>query len=260
MGRRTEHPERRVAVVTGASSGIGAEAARGLAAAGFPVILGARRVERCEEIAAAIRDEGGDAVALALDVADTDSVRDFAAATQAHGTVEIVISNAGDVRPIPVTASPDEFSQQVAVNLLGAQLMAHHFAPPMIERRRGDFVFVTSEVAHSPRPRMAGYVAAKSGLEGLANAMRMECEGTGVRVGIVRPGPSLTEQGATWDPGDIDETLRLWRHWGLVRHDGYLRPRNVADAIVAMVSAPRGTHLAVIEVQPEAPIEGGPDE
>jgi NADP-dependent 3-hydroxy acid dehydrogenase YdfG len=85
--------------------------------------------------------------------------------------------------------------------------------------------------------------------------MAMECEGTGVRVGIVRPGPSSTEQGSTWDPHSIDEVVASWSHWGLLRHHGSLRPAELADAVVAMVSVPRGTRWAVLEVQPEAPVE-----
>ena len=125
----------------------------------------------------------------------------------------------------------------------------------MLERRRGDVVFVTSEVALQPRPHMAGYVASKAGLEGFARAMAMECEGTGVRVGIVRPGPSSTEQGSTWDAETIDEVVASWSHWGLMRHHGALRPDDLADAVLAMVTAPRGTRYAVLEVQPEAPVD-----
>jgi len=79
VGRKYQHPDRRPAVISGASSGIGAETARKLAAAGFPVALGARRVDRLEEIVSRIRAEGGEAVAVPLDVTDDKSVADFAA-------------------------------------------------------------------------------------------------------------------------------------------------------------------------------------
>jgi NADP-dependent 3-hydroxy acid dehydrogenase YdfG len=84
--------------------------------------------------------------------------------------------------------------------------------------------------------------------------MAMECEGTGVRVGIVRPGPSSTEQGTTWDEDTVNRVIASWSHWGLLRHSGALRPKELADAVVAMVSVPRGTRYAVLEVQPEAPV------
>ena len=256
MPRFDPHPDRRAAIVTGASSGIGAATAQALAAAGHPVVLGARRVERCEQLASAIRDAGGEALALPLDLTDVASIESFACDAEARlGPIEVLVSNAGDVQPITtVGAEPAEFTRQLQVNLLGAQALAHAVVPHMFERQRGDVVFVTSEVAMTPRTHMAAYVASKAGLEGFARAMAMECEGTGVRVGIVRPGPSSTEQGTTWDEDTINEVVASWSHWGLLRHDGALRPVEMAQAVLAVVSAPRGTRYAVLEVQPEAPV------
>jgi short-subunit dehydrogenase len=124
----------------------------------------------------------------------------------------------------------------------------------MVRRQRGDVVIVSSEVALEPRTHMAAYVASKAGLEGFARAMAMECEGTGVRVGIVRPGPSSTEQGTTWDVDTINTVVASWDHWGLLRHDGAIRPAEMAQAVVSMVAVPKGTRWAVLEVQPEAPV------
>lgn len=259
MPRFEPHPSRRAAIITGASSGIGRATAEALAAAGHPVVLGARRLERCDEVAASIRSAGGEAVALRLDLADPASIASFAtAADEQLGPIEVLVSNAGDVQPITtVGAAPEEFTRQLQVNLLGAQALVHAVVPAMLDRRRGDVVFVTSEVALNPRTHMAAYVASKAGLEGFAQAMAMECEGTGVRVGIVRPGPSSTEQGTTWDEATINEVVASWDHWGLTRHSGALRPRELAQAVLAVVSAPRGTRYAVLEVQPEAPVTEG---
>jgi NAD(P)-dependent dehydrogenase (short-subunit alcohol dehydrogenase family) len=215
MPRFEPHPDRRTAVVTGASSGHGAAIAARLAAAGHPVVVGARRVERLEELAAKIVADGGEAVAVALDLTDPDSIADFARRAEDElGPIEIVVSNAGDVQPITTLADPVEFHRQMQVNLLGAQALVHEIVPAMVARRRGDVVFVTSEVAVDPRTHMAAYVASKAGLEGFARAMAMECEGTGVRVGIVRPGPSSTEQGTTWSVDSINEVVASWSHWG----------------------------------------------
>jgi NADP-dependent 3-hydroxy acid dehydrogenase YdfG len=85
----------------------------------------------------------------------------------------------------------------------------------------------------------------------------MELEGSGVRVGIVRPGPSSTEQGTLWDPAVVDDVLASWKRWGVLRHPGYLRGSDVAATVLAMISTPRGTHLTLVEVEPEAP-SGGP--
>lgn len=255
MPRFEPHADRRCAIVTGASSGIGAAAALALAAAGHPVVLGARRLDRLEDLAAKILADGGEATAIHLDLTDGASIAEFARRAESQaGPVEVLVSNAGDVQPVTTLADPAEFSRQMQVNLLGAQALVHGVVPAMVARRRGDVVFVTSEVAHSPRTHMAAYVASKAGLEGFARAMAMECEGTGVRVGIVRPGPSTTEQGTTWSADDVGTVVDSWRHWGLLRHDGALRPAEVAQAVVAMVSAPKGTRWAVLEVQPEAPV------
>ena len=243
-------------MVTGASSGIGEATARALAVAGYPVVLAARRVARCEEIAKEIRSTGHEAKALALDLADPDSISLFGDLSQeAFGDVEILVSNAGRSGPGTVfELRPDDFAATVAVNLVGAQHLAHLLVGAMVERRRGDAVFVTSETVREPRPGAAGYVASKWGLEGLARALQMELEGTGVRATIIRPGQTLTEMGSDWDQETTTDVLNSWIHWGLARHHAFLRPEGVAEAVVSAVSVPRGTHMAIIDVQPEAPV------
>lgn len=262
MPRFEAHPVRRPAVVTGASSGIGRAVALGLAALGHPVVLGARRVERCEEVAAQIFADGGEASVVALDLTDDASVDEFARAVEAvHGPIEVLVSNAGEVLPeTTLDTAPDDFARQVQLNLLGAQRLVAGLAPALVARGRGDIVFVTSDVVRVPRPRMAAYVTSKAGLEAMARVMQMELEGSGVRVGIVRPGPSSTEQGTTWSEEVVLETMDEWTRWGLLRHGGYLRPGDVANAVIAMISTPRGTHLTLVEVEPEAPPTAPPDE
>ncbi|HEU5151474.1 MAG TPA: SDR family oxidoreductase [Iamia sp.] len=255
MPRYAPHPERRPAAVTGASSGIGAAVATQLAEAGHPVVLGARRVERCEDLAATLRAEGHEAAAVPLDLTDPGSIEAFARrAADAHGPLEVFVSNAGEVWPQAVHATdPVTFTRQVQVNLLGAQALVHAVVPGMVDRGRGDVVLVTSDVVRAPRPLMGAYMTAKAGLEGMARAMQMELEGSGVRAGMVRPGPSSTEQGTGWTEEVVVEVVDEWSRWGLIRHDGALRPGDVARAVIAMVSQPRGTHLTLIEVEPEAP-------
>jgi NADP-dependent 3-hydroxy acid dehydrogenase YdfG len=250
------HPERRAAVVTGASSGFGQAIAELLAAHGHPVVLGARRVDRLEEMAAKIRADGGEALALPLDLADPASIDAFAADAEAQlGPIEIVVSNAGEVvLGSALEFDPDAFVAQMQVNLMGAQRLVSGLGPALVARQRGDIVFVTSDVVRLPRSQMAAYVASKHALEGLARAMQMELEGTGVRVGIVRPGPAMTEQGSTWDIATIAPVLAEWTAWGLMRHDGYLQASDVAAAVHAVVSMPRGAHLTLVEVEPEAPV------
>jgi NAD(P)-dependent dehydrogenase (short-subunit alcohol dehydrogenase family) len=100
---------------------------------------------------------------------------------------------------------------------------------------------------------MGAYVAAKNGLDGMARAMQMELEGTGVRVSVVRPGPTMTGMGLGWEPGAVQAVLDDWVRWGLARHPNFLRPSDVAAAVTTIVSTPRGSHLTLVEIQPEAP-------
>ena len=250
-------PERRPAVVSGASSGIGAAAALTLARAGFPVALGARRVDKCVEIVEEIRTNGGEAVAHPLDVTDQSSVEAFAKAVTADlGDIEVLVSNAGHVAPgIVHEVETERFAAEIDLNLVGAHRLVRAFVPAMVERRRGDVVLVSSDVAVRARPFMSSYAAGKWGLEGMAHAMQMELEGSGVRASIVRPGPTWSEMGSDWDDAAAADVLTQWVRFGLARHPHFLKPAALADAIATIVSAPRGVHLNLIEVNPEAPVE-----
>ena len=256
MGRYAQ-ASRRPAVISGASSGIGAAAALTLARAGHPVALGARRVDKCAEIVEEIRGAGGAAVAHPLDVTDPSSVEAFAKAVATDlGDIEVLVSNAGRVAPgIVHEVETERFAAEVDVNLIGAHRLVRAFVPAMVERTRGDVVFVSSDVAVRARPFMSAYAAAKWGLEGMAHAMQMELEGSGVRVSIVRPGPTRSGMGADWDDAAAVDVLTGWVKFGLARHPHFLRPAALADAIATIVGAPRGVHLNLIEVNPEAPLE-----
>ncbi|HEX6874288.1 MAG TPA: SDR family oxidoreductase [Nocardioidaceae bacterium] len=257
MAGKYFQPERRPAVVSGASSGIGAATAGRLAAAGFPVALGARRTEQCEEVAKEIREAGGEAVVHPLDVTDQSSVEAFAKAVRSDlGDVEVVVSNAGLVRPGSVhEVGTDRMGHEIDVNLLGAHRLVRAFVPDMVERRRGDIVFVSSDVAVRARPFMAAYAASKWGLEGMVHAMQMELEGTGVRASLVRPGPTWSGMGTDWSEEDAAMVINGWTKFGHARHSHFMKPTAVADAIRTVVSAPRGVHLNLVEVTPEAPLE-----
>jgi NADP-dependent 3-hydroxy acid dehydrogenase YdfG len=255
VARFEPHPERRPAVITGASSGIGEATARALAAAGHPVVLGARRVERCQAVAGEINAQGGEAAAAHLDVSDGASIKDFAAAAESLGPVEVFVANAGDTAlATGVDTPPEDFAAQLQVNLLAVQHLISLLVPGMVHRRRGDLVLISSDVLRAPRPGIAPYVSAKWGLEGLGRALQMELEGTGVRASIVRPGPTMTEMGREWNPDQFAAAVDEWVKWGLARHDGFMQPADVAHAVVAVVSMPRGAHITLLEVEPEGPI------
>lgn len=257
-GRFPQHPDRRPAVVTGASSGIGRATAELLAASGHPVVLGARRLDALEDLAARIRSEGGEAHAIHLDLAAPDSIARFADAAQsAVGTVEVIVANAARNQVGAILETPpEELESVLEVNVGGAHRLISALLPAMVGRGRGDVVVVTSDVVTNPRPSMAAYVTSKWGLEGYVRALQMETEGTGVRVGIVRPGPTLTEMGWDWDMARTRTAMDEWSRWGLLRHDSYMRPTAVAQAVAAVIAMPRGAAITSLEVHPEAPPNG----
>jgi len=256
MARFDPHPTRRPAIVAGASSGIGAATALELAAHGFPVALGARRVEKCQELVDKIVADGGEAVALPLDVTDAESVSKFVAeATAAHGDIELVVAGAGDTFFGQLyEISTDDFEQQIQIHLIGANRLATAVLPGMVERRRGDIIFVGSDVSLRPRPHMGGYGAAKAGLLAMAKTLQMELEGTGVRASVVHPGPTKTAMGWSADMNKVGAMLEDWAKWGQARHDYFLRAADLARAITFVAQTPRGGFIAELEIQPEAPL------
>lgn len=262
MPRFDPHPARRPALIAGASSGIGAATATELAARGFPVALGARRVDKCAELAERIRADGGEAVALPLDVTDPDSVRDFVTgATERLGDIEVLVAGAGDTffgRLYEI--GTDEFEAQIQIHLIGANRLATAVLPGMVDRQRGDVIFVGSDVALRQRPHMGAYGAAKAGLTAMVTNLQMELEGTGVRASVVHPGPTQTSMGWGLPPESIAAALEDWARWGQARHSYFLRAGDLARAIAFVAETPRGGFVASMELQPEAPLSDAPRE
>lgn len=260
MPRFDPHPDRRPTLIAGASSGIGAATAVELAARGFPVALGARRVDKCQELAEQIRADGGEAVALPLDVTDPASVRGFVrSASEEFGDIELLVAGAGDTffgRLHEIDT--EDFESQVQIHLIGANRLATAVLPGMVRRQRGDVIFVGSDVALRQRPHMGGYGAAKAGLTAMVTNLQMELEGTGVRASIVHPGPTQTSMGWSLPPESIAPALEDWAKWGQARHSYFLRAADLARAIAFVAETPRGGLVVSMELQPEAPLSDAP--
>ena len=256
MPRFDPLPERRPALVAGASSGIGEATAIRLARNGFPVALGARRVEKLDEIVGKIRADGGEAIAVHLDVTDPDSVKAAVEQTTTElGEIEVLVAGAGDTYFGKLESiSTEEFDSQVQIHLIGANRIASAVLPGMIERRRGDLIFVGSDVSLRQRPHMGAYGAAKAALVAMVNNYQMELEGTGVRASIVHPGPTKTSMGWSLPAELIGPALEDWAKWGQARHDYFLRADDLARAITFVAETPRGGFVANMELQPEAPL------
>ena len=182
-----------VAIVTGASSGIGAATAWELGRRGAMVVLAARRVGLLEAQVRSIREVGGKAIAIPADVADASDVTMLAERTlAAFGRIDVMVNNAGASWSRPLASSPpDQITGLAQVNLLGAILLTRAVLPGMLERRHGAIISVGSlsgRVAMEPL-----YSATKYGLRGFSLALRRQLAGTGVSVSLVSPGNINTE-------------------------------------------------------------------
>lgn len=167
-------------------------------------------MDKLAELVDKIRADGGEAVAF-LDVTDPESVKSFVAQTvEALGEVELLVSSAGDMLPGQLhEVSTEAFAEQVQIHLVGANRLATAVLPAMVARRRGDLIFVGSDVGLRQRPHMGAYGAAKAGLAAMVTNLQMELEGTGVRASIVHPGPTLTGMG--WRSCRPNKSAQCWR-------------------------------------------------
>lgn len=249
--------DRRTAMVTGASSGIGREIAIELGRQGWPVAIGARRTDRLEETASEVRAGGGEPFAHELDVSDPKSIDTFfTAAETALGPLDVLVSNAATASPGWLDEVPvEQVKREVDTNLLGPILIARLAIKSMRPRQRGDLVFITSDATRHPRPRLTTYTATKAGLEGFAHCLSEELEGTGIRATTIRVGPTMSEFGFGWPMDVLTEIMEYWPRFGLSRHNGILDPSAIARAVVHAVTAPPGVHVDTVEVQPQAPVD-----
>ena len=189
----------KVALVTGASSGIGRAAALALAGEGAHLVLGARSRERLEAVAEQIRQAGGQAHALAGDVQDEAYAQALVdQAVSAFGGLDIAFNNAGTLGAMGESPSiaREAWDETLAVNLSSAFLAAKHQIPAMLRRGKGSVIFTSTFVGYTVGfPGMAAYAASKSGLLGLTQALAAEFGGQGIRVNALLPGGTDTPMG-----------------------------------------------------------------
>jgi NAD(P)-dependent dehydrogenase (short-subunit alcohol dehydrogenase family) len=194
-----------VALVTGASSGLGRRFARVLAASGAKVALAARRMDRLEDLAGEIGAAGGEAAAVVMDVTDEASIiAGFDAAGARLGPVDTVIANAGmNSRGLAVEVSAAEFDQVMAINVRGVFLAAREGARRMIAAGsrasgRGRVVLVSSIGAVKVLPGLTAYCASKAAVAMMGKSLAREWANRGVNVNVVCPGYVETELNAEW--------------------------------------------------------------
>jgi clavulanate-9-aldehyde reducatase len=233
--------EGRVAVVTGASSGIGEATARALSAAGASVALGARRTDRLEALAEGLE---GETLVRAVDVSDEEQARGFIkAAHDELGGLHILVNNAGVMLLGPVAdADTDDWRRMISVNLLGLLYCTHAALPLMGESGGGDIVNVSSVAGRRADAGAAVYNMTKFGVHAFSEALRQEALHAGIRVTTVAPGFVETElQGHNRNPLVKQAMKRHREQIGEVLH-----AQDIAEAIAHAVTRP--SHVCVNEV------------
>ncbi|GAA5613045.1 SDR family oxidoreductase [Streptomyces platensis] len=238
--------EARTAVVTGASSGIGAATARALAAAGYHVVLTARRKDRIEALAAELPN----AEAYALDVTDRAAVDAFAADLGRHPSVDVLVNNAGGAlgaEPV-ATGDPADWRTMYEVNVLGVLHMTQALLPALTASGDGTVVVLSSTAGHGTYEGGGGYVAAKHGAHVIAETLRLELCGEPVRVIEVAPGMVKTDEFATTRfRGDTDKAAKVYA--GV---DQPLSAEDVADTIAWAITRPSHVNVDLLVVRPRA--------
>jgi NAD(P)-dependent dehydrogenase (short-subunit alcohol dehydrogenase family) len=188
----------KVAIVTGASRGIGAATARALAAAGASVALAARDVDALERVAGEVRAAGGRALAVPTDIRQPAAVEELVGRTVAEfGGLDIAFNNAagGGHPPTPLTdVAVEDFDSALAINLRGTFLCMKYEIPAMLDGGGGAIVNMASTAGLEAVGGLAAYVSSKHGIVGLTKVAALEYAARGVRVNVVAPGPILTEQ------------------------------------------------------------------
>ena len=224
----------RVALVTGASRGIGAAVGNGLAREGARVIRVARSLKG---------GSSGQFKDIACDLTDPAQVDRLGARVLAEdGVPDVVVSNAGAflLRPLEHTG-PEDLESQLAANIKAPFYVARAFLPAMRTAGQGSFITVGSVADHIGFPENAAYAASKYGLRGLHETLLAEYQGSGVRLTLVSPGPTDT---AVWDPVDPDNQK------GFRARADMLRPEDVADAIVFVATRPAHVHIDWLRLGP----------
>jgi NADP-dependent 3-hydroxy acid dehydrogenase YdfG len=234
----------RVALVTGASSGIGEATAIALAEAGAAVAVGARRTDRLDALAAKLRDGGASRVLqLALDVTDERACRDAVLRTRDElGGLDVLVNNAGVMLLGNIVgADPEDWRRMMSTNVLGLMYMTHAALDGMVEQGSGDIVNISSVAGRTARKGAGVYNASKWAVNAFSESLRQEVTGQGVRISLVEPGAVATELRTHITQAGAREAAD--RHAQAMRQ---LQPEDVARAILYVVSQP--PHVAVNEV------------
>ena len=241
-----------VALVTGASSGIGHATARSLAARGAAVALVARRTDRLEELAAAITADGGRALTVTADVSEAEqAVAAVVRTVEALGRLDTVVNNAGVMLLGPVVDAPvEEWDRMVDLNVKGLLYVAHAALPHLLEaaqdgpRQVADLVNVSSVAGRVARNGSGVYNATKHAVGAFSESLRQEVTRRHVRVSLVEPGAVATEL-VSHNRDEVQETINQ-RFTDMER----LESEDIAEAVEFIVTRPRRVAVNELLVRP----------
>lgn len=247
-GRGTEPLSGRVAIVTGASSGIGEATAQALAEAGAAVVLAARRTERLEAMRERIVADGRRALAIGTDVADRPQVERLAEeAVTAFGRIDILVNNAGVMPSSEIEAlRVDDWDRMIDVNVKGVLYGVAAVLPTMLQQGTGHIVNVGSVAGRRPLPGGTVYSATKFAVRSITAGLQLELSAhRGIRVTDIQPGVVRTE--LTDHIPDPERRAQFQSRWSERR---MLEPEDVADAVVFAVTAPERVNVNEILIRP----------
>ncbi|MEU8527740.1 MULTISPECIES: SDR family oxidoreductase [Streptomyces] len=243
----------RVAVITGASSGIGEASAEHLAELGAEVVVLARRADRLDQLVARIEKNGGQALALAVDVTDAEAVRAAAdRVTSRFGGADLLFNNAGVMLPAPVEElATGQWQHQIDLNVSGLMNVIGAFTPQLVEaaaeRGVADLINTSSIAAQNIFPNFAVYSATKAYVTHLSRHLRAELGAKNVRVSAIEPGIVGTElQSHVTDEGAL-----AWLE-GSKETMEWLTPEDIAQTVAFVASLPPRANLQQVTIMPTA--------
>ncbi len=231
----------RIVLITGASAGSGAACGHAFAEAGAHVILAARRTERIEAAAAQLHAEFGvETLPLTLDVTQRERVASvLGTLPERWRAIDILVNNAGLSRGLDKVheASIQDWEEMIDTNVKGLLYVTRAILPGMVARKRGHIINIGSIAGHEVYPNGNVYCATKYAVDALTRAMRLDVNGTGVRVSSVDPGMAATEFSMVRFHGDTERAKKVYQGWRP------LQPEDVADAVLWCATRPAHVNI-----------------
>jgi short-subunit dehydrogenase len=227
----------KVILITGASSGFGEDAARLFAKEGCAVALAARRLERLQELAEDIQNEGGEALAVPVDVTERAEIELMVQTVlDLYGKIDILFNNAGfgGVNWFEKFKPARDIETLIRVNLIGTILVTRAVIPHMLKRREGHIINMISVAGLIAAPTITTYSASKYGARAFTDALRREVSPFGIKVSGIYPGPATTEFGSKLERTHSRETIKKIRY-------PHLTSEYVASRVVDVAKRPRRT-------------------